>query len=67
MKKDVWSLVHKDQNASIAHTLAQRQGQHARLERELAMAFSEIPWNQLHVQRTANEIAAIESEMTLGH
>lgn len=66
MNKATESLHQADQRTPIDRTRAHQPGQHARLQRELAMAFSEVPWNQLRVQRIANEIEAIEGVMALG-
>lgn len=67
MNKATESLHQTDQSTPIERTRAHQSGQHARLQRELAMAFSEVPWNQPRVQRIANEIEAIEDAMALGH
>ena len=43
--------------------MQQLLGRHARLERELAIAFSAQPWPGARIERLADELAAAEVEI----
>jgi hypothetical protein len=50
-------------SAPTALSPHQLAGRHARLERELAQAFSTQPWPGALIDRLANELAETEHEM----
>ncbi len=43
--------------------LEQLKGRHTRLERELAAAFSALPWPAARIERLADELAETEREI----
>ena len=41
-------------------------GRHFRLQQELAIAYSEVPWNTGHINRLTDEMARTEREIAAG-
>lgn len=66
MQRDETDFERARPHESAGLSLAQQQGRHARLERDLADAFNAIPWNQPRVQRIVNELAALEELIAVG-
>jgi hypothetical protein len=45
--------------------IRQLSGRHLRLRRELAIAYSSLPWNAGYIDRLANELSSAERELAL--